>query len=88
MRVVMDEIIQNVAEEYAALDQFDQDSRFIDQHYDELWGEHPEEWIAVYRGEVVSVARDIETLIKELDDKAIRPEDAARRKLTKLELLI
>jgi hypothetical protein len=77
---------------YATLVQFDHDNRYIDDHYDELWELYPDQWIAMYRSMVMAVAPDIESLIKSLDrpvfaDMDIRPEDVARRKLSKTKIL-
>ena len=56
------------------LKRFDEDSRWIDRHYDELKARYPHEFVAVLNGNVVDHRKDIKKLTKRLDEKY--PNDA------------
>jgi hypothetical protein len=68
---------------YDSLEQFDRDSRYIDEHFEELWQQHRDQWVAVYQGQVVAIEPDIQTLVRSVEQKGIPIENAARRKLVK-----
>jgi len=51
------------------LEQFEQDSDWINAHYEELKRRYSEEYVAVYRGSVVAHHREMGTLMKELTQK-------------------
>lgn len=79
---------ESVDTTYATLEQFDRDQRYIDDHYDELWEEFGEQWIAVHRNMVIAAAPDIRSLLASLDElEIVLPEDVARRKLSKNKLI-
>jgi hypothetical protein len=48
------------------LKQFEQDLNWINAHYDELKALYPEQFIAVYRGQVVGHAPQVETVMEDM----------------------
>ena len=73
----------SVVAEYDALEQFDRDQRYIDEHYEELWKRYPNCWIAIHQGKLIAFASNIATLLERIEDQGVRGEDVARRRLTK-----
>ena len=69
--------------EYEALEQFERDQRYIDEHFEELWRRYPDQWIAVYREQFIIFGNTAEILIKRLADNGYAPDQVARRRLTK-----
>jgi hypothetical protein len=83
MPVISDRATRDVRAAYDSLEQFDQDNRYIDVHYDRLYALHKDQWVAVYKGEVIGVAPEINALLSEIERKGIDPGNVARRKLIK-----
>jgi len=58
----------------AERDRFEADTLYLDAHRDELLARYPEQWVAVYKLEVVGVAKEMEQLVKELKQNGVPPE--------------
>ena len=48
---------------------FEQDTTWLDRHYDELKMRYFDEWVAVFKKEVVAHEKDLENLMLKLQDK-------------------
>lgn len=48
---------------------FGEDTKWLDRHYDELKIEYPDEWVAVFKKNVVGHDRDLHELMEELEKK-------------------
>lgn len=55
------------------LDQFAEDTRFLESIRPELQNKYPDYWIAVYKREIVATASTLRELVKELVAKDIPP---------------
>ena len=65
-----------VAETRVLLGQFAQDDRYFDSIYDRMLGEHPNEFVAVYRGKVVAAHETYAGIVAEIERQGI-PVDRA-----------
>jgi hypothetical protein len=66
--VVRMPLIEDVALDQE-LERFERDMAWIYVHYQELKREHPNEYVAVYRGEVVGHSPDVDGLVHELRER-------------------
>jgi len=55
------------------LRRFEEDTRWLEAHYEELRSKFKEEWIAIYGKEIIDHDKDLESLVERL--KAKYPED-------------
>jgi hypothetical protein len=67
------------------IERFEADGDYVQEHREELLRQHPERWVAVYNLQVVAVARNISTLVRQLKRKGIPPGHAYRAYLTENE---
>jgi Family of unknown function (DUF5678) len=71
------------------LARYQADADYFNAHRDELLSRYPEQWVAVYKQEVVGTAKNMNKLVKKLEKRGIRPGRTYREFLThKDELLI
>ena len=52
-----------------SLMRFTRDHIYVEEHWAELITQYPDQWIAVYDGEVIAVANDIPTLIASIPEE-------------------
>ena len=53
--------------------QYRSDSDYLEQNREALLQAYPEQWIAIYKGEVRVVANDPESLIRKIEEKQLVP---------------
>lgn len=53
--------------------QYRSDSDYLEQNREALLEAYPEQWIAIYKGEVQGVANDPESLIREIEERQLAP---------------
>jgi len=53
------------------LERYREDALYFEAHREELLVEHSEEWIAIYRNEVVGSAKELPELLSRLDEQGI-----------------
>lgn len=66
-----------VEEDKAALKQFGEDCRYMGEIHDELVKQYPDQWIAMYRKEVIAVASTHQELLKQVSSIVQKPGSAA-----------
>ena len=59
------------AELQAELERFKQDTTYLQEHYQALMEQYPEQWIAIYHQEVVGASPDYEQLLSEVKARGI-----------------
>ncbi len=71
------------------LERYHNDALYFEQHRQGFLEQHPDHWIAVYKQQVVGVARGLPQLLKQLDKKGLpRGRVFIERLSTKEEILI
>lgn len=65
------------------LARFERDGDYLDQHYEELLEQYPEQWVAIYNQRVVAHAKDIWELVRQVREGGIPPGDIFQSYLTK-----
>jgi hypothetical protein len=88
MPATIDRVTQDPRADYDGLTRFDADNLYLDSIFNDLCKDHEGQWVAVYRGQVIEFASDIETLLDRVDQKGIPSESVARRKLIRIRNLI
>ncbi len=58
-------------EREARLRRFQQDAEYFDAHYEELQARYAERWIAIYHGEVVGAAPQLDDLLTAIMERGI-----------------
>lgn len=71
--------VQEQIEHYRA------DALYFEAHRAELLRQYPDRWIAVYDQQVVGTAKNLDRLVRLLQDKGIAPSHAFREYLTEKE---
>ena len=66
---------------------FHRDVMYVQDHYNDLLDQHPEQWIAVYDQTVVGVDADLERLIDRLRTQGIPPEHTVTEFLTREDVI-
>lgn len=55
--------------------QYRSDSEYLEKNQEALLQEYPEQWVAVYRGEIRAAAHDAKTLISMIERKKLSPNE-------------
>ncbi len=54
----------------------EEERRFWETHAEQMLNEHPDEFVAVFKGEVVAFGSELVIVLNALEAKGIRPRDA------------
>ncbi len=57
--------------ELEMIEKFEENSKFLTKHFDDIQGKHQEEFVAIYRGKIVDANKDLDELIGTLEGKKI-----------------
>lgn len=55
------------------LERFNQDGDYLQDHREELLAQYPEQWVAVYDQGVVGADKTMKRLIRQLEQRGLRP---------------
>jgi len=47
------------------------DSEYLEEHWGDLLQQHPDEWVAIFKGAVAGHAADLDALLRELESSGI-----------------
>jgi hypothetical protein len=53
------------------LERYREDALYFEAHREQLLVEHPEQWVAIYRNQVVGSAEELPELLSRLDEQGI-----------------
>jgi hypothetical protein len=67
------------------IERFRKDGEYLEEHRKELLEQYPEQWVAIFNGEVVAAAEDHEELLDQLEANRIPVGQARREYLTRSE---
>lgn len=62
---------------------FDAEAKALDEHYQEWVKAYPDQFVAVYNGEMVAASPDLETVLRTLAKQGLRPTQVLIRFLAK-----
>jgi hypothetical protein len=65
----------------ASLEQFIDDSKYVESVRNELTEKYPDQWVAVLRQELVVVGPSLKNVLKKLDAKGLRDCDAVIQRM-------
>jgi hypothetical protein len=66
-----------------ALQQFDSDGQYVQEHLAELLSRYPDMWIAVYNQEIIGAAKTVQGLVKQVQKKGLSLADIYREYLSR-----
>ena len=72
-------------ETHGQLQRFHGDTEYFGAHYQELLDQYPEQWVAVYNQAVVGSNTDFDTLLDDLEEKAVPLESVLIEHLSREE---
>ena len=72
----LDSDLQEIAKD---LQRFQGDARYFDNNYESLRRKYPDQFVAIYNGEVVANNIDIASVAKKLNEKGLRGKAFVRR---------
>lgn len=64
------------------LTRFTADAEYFQEHREELLDRYPEQWVAIYRHQVVAAAKDVKRLVRQLEKMGIPSGQVYRGYLT------
>jgi CII-binding regulator of phage lambda lysogenization HflD len=62
---------------------FDAEAKALDEHHEEWAKTYPDQFVAVYGGQLVAVSPDLETVLRALAKQGLRPAQALIRFMAK-----